>query len=73
MTSCEAHIEKRSDLGKDVQDNDRVTLPTARNKGKEPVVSNDVDTLADGELSSGSSLSLSFPSPKNPWEGAKAK
>ena len=45
----------------------------ARNRGKEPIIPNDIDTLADDELSLGSSPSLS-PSPtKNARASIKAK
>ena len=66
-------IEKSHDLGKDVRDSDRATLPTTRNKGKEPTVPNDVDTPANDKLSSGSSPSLSLSPIKNVRESEKAK
>ena len=48
------------DLGeRDVQDSDQVRHPTARDKGKEPVIPDDVDTPVDNELSSSSSPNLS--------------
>ena len=47
--------------------------PIARNRGKEPVVPNDVDTLTDDELSLGSSPSLCFSPAKNARESTKAK
>ena len=68
-----SQIEKSRDLGKDVRDCDRVALPTTSNKGKEPTVSDDADTPADNELSSGNSPSLSLSPTKNAREGAKAK
>ena len=49
-----AQIEKNRDLGKDVGDSGFAAQLIARNKGKEPVGPNDVDTPADDELSSGS-------------------
>ena len=55
-----AQVEKRHDLSeKDVQDSNQARHLTARNKGKEPIVPDNVDTLADDELSSGSSPNLS--------------
>ena len=55
-----AQVEKRHNLGeKDVQDSNQARHPTTRNKGKEPIVSNNVDTLADDALSLGSSPNLS--------------
>ena len=45
----------------------------ARNKGNELVILDDVDTPADDELSSGSSLSLSLSLVKNARESTKAK
>ena len=66
-------MEKSHDLGKDVRDGDRVAYPITRNKGKEPVILDNVDTLADDELSSGSSPSLSLSPTKNVQESAKAK
>ena len=53
-------MEKSRDLGKDVRDDDQAAYPITRNKGKEPIILNDVDTLADDELSSGNSPSLSL-------------
>ena len=50
-----AQIEKNHGLGKNVRDSDRVALPTACNKEKEPAVPDDVDTPIDDELSSGNS------------------
>ena len=47
--------------------------PITRNRGKEPIVPNEVDTLADDELSSGSSPSLSLSPAKNARESTKAK
>ena len=47
--------------------------PIARNWGKEPVIPDDVDTLADDELSSSSSPSLSLSPTKNARESTKAK
>ena len=43
------------------------------NRGKEPIIPDYVDTLADDELSSGSSPSLSLSLTKNAQEGTKAK
>ena len=60
-----AQIEKICDLGKNVRDSSRATFPTSCNKGKEPVVPNDVDTLTDDELSLGSSPSLTLSLTKN--------
>ena len=48
-------MEKSHDLGKDVRDGSGATYLITRNKGKEPVILDDVDTLADVELSLGSS------------------
>ena len=45
-----AQMEKSSDLGKDVRDSDSAAHKIARNKGKEPIVHDDVDTLAEDEL-----------------------
>ena len=42
-----------------MQDNGQARHPTARDKGKEPIVPDDVDTLADDKLSLGSSPNLS--------------
>ena len=55
-----AQIEKSRDLRKDVPDNDRVVHMISRNRGKEPIVPNDVDTSVDDELSSGNSSPLSL-------------
>ena len=66
-------MEKSCNLGKDVRDGDRAVHPITRNKGKEPIIPNDVDTLANDELSSGNSPSLSLLLTKNARESAKAK
>ena len=58
-------IEKSRDLGKDVRDNDQAVHPITHNRRKEPIIPDDVDTLADDELSSGSSPSLSLSQAKN--------
>ena len=68
-----AQIEKIRDLGKYVRDGSRVAYPITRNKGKEPVIPDDVDTPTDDELSLGSSPSLSLSSTMNTRESAKAK
>ena len=47
--------------------------PIAHNKGKEPIVPDDVNTPANDELSIRSSLSLSLSSTKNAQESTKAK
>ena len=68
-----AHIEKSRDLGKDVPDNSQVVRPIARNRGKEPIVPDDVDSPADDELFSRSSSPLSL-SPEEDARGSiKAK
>ena len=55
-----AQVEKRRNLGeRDVQDSSQARHLTACDKGKEPIVPNDVDTPADDELSSSSSPNLS--------------
>ena len=68
-----AKIEKSRDLGKDVRNGGRVAHPNTRSKGKELIILDDVDTLTDDELSSGSSPSLSLSLTKNARESAKAK
>ena len=47
--------------------------PIVRNRGKEPIIPDDVDTPANDELSSGSSTSLSLSPEKNVQESTKAK
>ena len=55
-----AQVGKRGDLdGTDVQDSYQVRHLTARDKGKEHIAPNNVDTPVDNELSSGSSPNLS--------------
>ena len=66
-------MEKSRDLGKEVQDSGRVAYPITRNKGKEPIILDDVDTSTDDELSSSSSPSLSLSLKKNAQENAKVK
>ena len=60
-----AQIEKSRNLGKDVRDNGRAVHPIASNKGKEPIIPDNVDTLAYDELSSSNSPSLSLSPVKN--------
>ena len=69
----QAQIEKSRDLGKDVGDGGRAAHLLTHNKGKEPIIPNDVDTPADDELSSSGSPSLSLSQTKNVRERAKAK
>ena len=45
----------------------------AHNRGKEPIIPDEVDTSANDELSSGSSSSLNLSPTKNAQESAKAK
>ena len=68
-----AQIEKSLDLGKDARDSGRVVHPIARNRGKDPIIPDDVDTPADDEFSSGNSPSLSLSLVKNSRESTKAK
>ena len=68
-----AQIEKNPNLGKDVQDSDLTVHPIARNRGKEPIIPDDVDTPTDDELSSSSSPSLSLSPVKNVRDSTKAR
>ena len=64
---------ENNDLGKDIRDSSQAAHPTARNKGKDPIVPDDVDTLVDDELSSGSSPSLSLSLSKDARRSTKTK
>ena len=66
-------MEKIRYLGKDLRDSGRAVQSITSNSGKEPIILDDVDTLADDELSSISSPSLNLSPTKNAWENAKAK
>ena len=66
-------MEKSYNLGKDVRDGNQATYLVTPNKWKETVIHNNVDTLTEDELSSGSSPSLSLSSTKNARESIKAK
>ena len=66
-------MEKSHNLGKDVLDGDQATYPITRNKGKEPIIPDIVDTPAYDKLSSGNSPSLSLSPTKNDREIGKAK
>ena len=68
-----AQIKKSRDLGKVILDSGRAMHSIAGNRGKESIILDDVDTPADNELSSGSSLSLSLSPAKNDRESTKAK
>ena len=47
-----AQVEKRRDLDEiDTQDSGQAKHPVVRDKGKEPIALDDVDTLEDDELS----------------------
>ena len=54
-----------------MRDSGCATQPITRDKGKKPIVPDDVDTLVGDELSLGSSPSLSLLSAKNAWESTK--
>ena len=69
----QAQIEKSHDLGKYVRDSGRVALPTAHNKGNEPIVHDDVDTPTNDELSSGNSPPLSLSQAKDARGSIKTK
>ena len=69
----QAQIEKNLDLRKDVLDNCRVVCLIARNRRKEPIVPNDVNTPIDDELSSGSSSPSSLSPTKDARGSTKAK
>ena len=58
-------MEKSCDLGNKVWDSGQAAYPITRNKGKEPVIPSDVDTLANDELSLGSSPHLGLSPAKN--------
>ena len=50
-----AQVEKRHDLGKgDAQDGGQAKHPIVYDKGKKPIVPDDVDAPVDDKLSSGS-------------------
>ena len=53
-------IEKNRYLGKDVPNNGRSVHPITRNRGKEPIVLDNVDTSTNDELFSGKYLPLSL-------------
>ena len=65
-------MEKIHDLGKKVRDSDQAAYLITRNKGKEPVILDNVYTPANDELSSSNSPSLSLSLTKNVRESAKA-
>ena len=58
---------------KDVQDNDHNVKSIARDKGKGPVVPDDVNTPTNDELSSGSSPSLNLSPVKNTRESTRTR
>ena len=52
----QAQVEKRRDLDeRDVQDSGQAKHPAVHDKGKKPIVLDDVDILENDDLSSGSS------------------
>ena len=58
-------MKKSCDLRNEVPDSGRATYRITHNKGKEPVIPTDVDSLVDYELSLGSSLYLGLSPAKN--------
>ena len=64
-----SHVEKNLELGKDVRDGDCVV----RNKGKEPIISDDDDAPADDELSSRRSPSTNPPLGRNAQGSTRVK
>ena len=56
-----------------MRESGRSAQPITRNKGKEPITPNDVDSPTDDELSLGSSPSLSLSPAKNAQESTKTK
>ena len=68
----QSQVEKSLELGKDVQDGNRAKHPVVRNKGKEPIVS-DNEAPTDDELSSGMSPSTSHPPGRTARGSARAK
>ena len=68
-----AQIEKSRDLGKDIRDNDRTAYLVALNKGKEPIVPDDINTPTNDELSSGNSPSPSLSPAKNARKSTKTR
>ena len=68
-----AQVEKSCELGRDVQDGDHAEQPSALNKGKEPIIPDDVDAPTDDELSSSRSPSMSPPPGRNALGNTRAK
>ena len=69
----QAQIKKSHYLGKDVRDSGRIAHPIACNKGKEPIVHDDIETSANDEPSLGSSPSPSLMPTKNARESTKTR
>ena len=68
-----AQIKKSRDLGKDTRDRGRDAQLIACDKGKGPIVPDNVDTPANDELFSGSSLSLNLLPVKNTQESIRTR
>ena len=68
----QSQVEKSLELGKDVRDGNCAKHPIVRNKGQEPIVS-DNEAPTDDELSSGISPSTSPPPGRTARGSAKAK
>ena len=65
-TRCKLRQKKKRDLGvRDVQDSGRAWHPVPRNRGKEPITSDEADAPANDELSSSSSPPLGLSPAKN--------
>ena len=73
ITSCRPRWKKIRNLRKDIRDYGRVVHPISHNRGKEPIILDDLNTPADDELSSGNSPSLSLSLTKNARGSTKAK
>ena len=69
----QGQIKKSHNLGIDARDSVQVIHLITRNRGKELIIPDDVDTPVDDELSSSSSSSLSFSPTKNAQESTKVK
>ena len=68
-----AQVEKSYELGRDVQDGDHAEQPIALNKGKEPIIPDDVGAPTDDEFSSDRSPSMSPLPGRNSQGNTRAK
>ena len=73
MTNWGPRLKKSRGLGMDVRGSGRDEQPITHDRGKGPIPPDNIDTLADDELSSGNSPPLNLSPTKNTWESTRTR